>query len=90
MRNAARSNVKYTAMLPEHQIRELKRLADMKIIPSVNSGIRTAVEQFVSQTKKEQYEELMAQAASDKRFMKRTLEAQDEFEDLDCEVGGQW
>lgn len=83
-------NIKYTAVLPSDYVKELKELASEKIIPSVNFGIRLAIENYISERKKELYQKQMKEAAKDEGFMKRTLETQDAFINVDNEVGGQW
>jgi len=83
-------NIKYTAVLPSDYVNELKELASKKIIPSVNFGIRLAIENYISQSKKESYQKQMNAAAKDEGFMKRTLETGDAFKNVDNEVGGQW
>ena len=40
-------NIKYTTLLPQVCIDELRRMADKKEIPSVNQGIRAAVADFL-------------------------------------------
>ncbi len=83
-------NIKYTAVLPIDYVNELKELASKKIIPSVNFGIRLAIENYISQSKKELYQKQMTEAAKDEGFMKRTLETDEAFKNVDNEVGGQW
>ena len=83
-------NIKYTAVLPNEYVLELKELAAKKFIPSVNFGIRLAVENFISESKSELYQKQMEAAAKDKQFIKRTLETQEAYANADSEVGGQW
>jgi predicted DNA-binding protein len=84
------TSIKYTAVLPNEYVTELKELASKKIIPSVNYGIRKAVEKYLEQAKKEIYAQNMAEAAKDEDFLKRTLDCQKDFINADCEVGGEW
>jgi hypothetical protein len=83
-------NIKYTAVLPNEYVLELKELTAIKFIPSVNFGIRLAVENFITESKSELYQKQMEAAAKDKNFIKRTLETQEAFAHVDNEVGGQW
>jgi hypothetical protein len=69
---------------------ELKLLAEKKIIPSVNQGIRLAVEDFVLSHKQRAYESAMKEAAADKDFMRRTLETQEAFSAVDSEGQEPW
>jgi len=84
------TNIRYTAMLPEKDVLILKELVASKVIPSVNSGIRDAIETYIDACKREQYALRMREAAQDKDFMKRTMDAQNAFRDVDSEVGGEW
>jgi len=83
-------SVKYTAVLPNEYVNELRELTAKKIIPSVNYGIKKAVGKYLEQEKKEMYRKSMEEAANDPDFMKRTLDAQKDFTFVDCEVGGEW
>ena len=69
--------------IPSEYLGELQELAEKKIIPSVNYGIKRAVEKYLEQIKKEMYEKSMAEAAKDENFIKRTLEAQKDFSAAD-------
>ncbi|GHV51668.1 hypothetical protein FACS1894216_06260 [Synergistales bacterium] len=83
-------SVKYTTVLPRYYVGELKAMAKKKIIPSVNQGIRSAVENFVSEHKARMYEMEMKEAANDKAFMKRTADAQEMFSVSDRENDVEW
>ncbi|MEI6579764.1 MAG: hypothetical protein WCN92_09930 [Eubacteriales bacterium] len=83
-------NIKYTAVLPDVYIAELKELVATKFIPSVDFGIRLAVKNFITASKSELYQKQMEAAARDKSFIKRTLETQEAFANVDNEVSGQW
>ena len=84
------TSIKYTAVLPNEYILELKELAAKKVIPSVNYGIKRAVETYLEQSKKEKYAQSMREAAKDEEFLKRTLNAQEDFKFIDCEDIGEW
>ena len=77
-------------MLPAKYVAELKELASKKVIPSVNFGIRYAIEHYIAECKREQYILQMTEAVKDKGFMERTLNKQDVFKNADGEVGSQW
>jgi len=83
-------NIEYTAVLPDEYVTELKKLASKKFIPSVNYGIKRAVEKYLEQVKKEVYSDVMEEADKDAAFLKRTLDTQKDFTVIDCEVGGEW
>ncbi|MDR1065418.1 MAG: hypothetical protein LBL25_03520 [Oscillospiraceae bacterium] len=88
--NTRETSVKYTAVLPAVCLAELKILAEEKAIASVSHGIRLAVESFVSDYKRRAYEEDMREAASDKDFLKRTLDTQAAFSTADAEGETEW
>ncbi len=83
-------NVRYTATLPAFYIDELKELANLKQIPSVNFGIRQAIDGYLKQMKKAEYDAKMKEAAKDAAFLKRTFQCADDFSDSDSEVLGEW
>lgn len=84
------SNIRYTTVLPATYIRELKELSQEYVIPSVNQGIRDAVEAYLSAQKTLRYEMQMQMAAKDKVFMERLLSAQEDFRAVDEEGMSTW
>ena len=84
------TSTKYTAVLPNEYIAELKELAAKKIIPSVNYGIKSAVAKYLEQAKREKYENNMREASQDEAYLKRTFSTQKDFTAVDCEVSGEW
>jgi len=88
--NFISTQVKYTAMLSQDSIKELKALAEKKIIPSVSHGIRFAVEDFVALQKRREYAELMCEAAKDNEFIKRTIDMQEDFAAIDYAGDEKW
>ena len=81
---------RFTATLPVCVIDELKALAKSNQIPSVNFAIRQAVEDYLAQAKKKQYDVMMKEAANDKAFMRRTAKCDEDFVFADSEVQGEW
>ncbi|MDR1915514.1 MAG: hypothetical protein LBQ58_02945, partial [Synergistaceae bacterium] len=77
-------------VLPRHYVDELKAMAEKRIIPSVNQGIRSAVEIFVSDHKRRVYEMEMKEAACDEAFINRTIETQEIFSISDAENDIKW
>lgn len=71
--------VRFTATLPSVYIDELKQLTKDRQIPSVNFAIRQAVDEYLKQSKKREYDELMKAAANDKAFMERTAKCAEDF-----------
>ena len=90
MLNAREASVKYTAVLPKECLDELKAMTEKKVIPSVSQGIRLAVEDFVTVHRQRTYEDAMREAAADQSFIKRTLDAQEEFAAVDAEGDEIW
>ena len=84
------ASVKYTTVLPREYVNELKKLAEKKVIPSVNQGIRLAVDGFIAQHKQLEYKLAMQEAAADKAFIKRTLDTQEAFVFSDAEGSDSW
>lgn len=82
--------IKYTAVLPASQVQSLKEMASRKEIPSVNYGIRQALEQYLENEKRARYEREMQMAAQDNEFMTRTMGAQAAFAELDEEEMREW
>ena len=84
------ANVKYTTVLPAECVAVLKQLVSDKVIMSVNHGIRCAVEQFISQKRKELYYLQMQEASKDKDFVERTMSSQNDFEAVDSVEVAEW
>lgn len=82
--------VRFTATLPSVYIDELKLLAKQQQIPSVNFAVRQAIDDYLKQVKKREYDEMMKEAANDKDFMERTMRCADDFSFTDSEVHGEW
>ena len=88
--NVNSSTSRVTATLPTEQVKMLKRLSLEHRIPSVNFAIRQAVDEYLKQLKKSQYETLMAEAANDDDFIQRTMSCAEDFAYVDSEVAGEW
>lgn len=89
MLNTAKT-VRFTATLPSIYIDELKQLAKEQQIPSVNFAIRQALDEYLKQAKKREYDEMMKAAANDKAFVERTMKCAEDFSFSDSEVLGEW
>lgn len=89
MLNSAKT-VRFTATLPSAYVDELKQLAKEQQIPSVNFAIRQALDEYLKQVKKREYDEMMKAAANDKAFMERTMKCAEDFSFSDSEVLGEW
>ena len=84
------ANVKYTAILPQDCLNELRSMTERNLIPSVNQGIRAAVEDFVKAYKLREYQHGIREAANDEVFIRRTMDTQSAFEFVDAEGAAQW
>ncbi len=88
--NVNSSTSRVTATLPTEQVKMLKQLSLEHRIPSVNFAIRQAVDEYLKQLKKSQYETLMAEAANDDDFIQRSMSCAEDFAYVDSEVAGEW
>lgn len=71
--------VRYTASLLAEYIDELKLFAEEHAIPSVNFGIKAALDNYLKRMKQTKYEAQMHEAASDKDFITRICMCDDDF-----------
>ncbi len=72
-----------TFNLPPELIERYKALADKKIIPSVNAGVREAMEQYSQKIEKEIFKKEMEAAGKDPLFLEDLHESMGYFEALD-------
>jgi len=82
------NGVKYTVVLPESDIQQLKELASKNKIASVNAGVREAVEAYIVQQKKEMYKKDLQEANEDPEFIQRNEDIQGAFKHSDDETKG--
>jgi hypothetical protein len=80
-----RETVRYTATLPLTYVDELKKMAEEKVIPSVNFAINEALEEYMKNLKASRYESLMKEAGRDKVFLARTKSCTVDFEAVDAQ-----
>lgn len=83
---AIKDGIKYTVVIPESDVAQLKELTDKNIISSVNAGVREAVEDYITRIKKETYKKELQEAVKDPEFIKRTDENMKAFKNLDQET----
>lgn len=81
---------RFTTTLPTSFIEELKILVKSHQIPSVNFGIRQAIDDYLVQARKSQYAEMMKEASKDEAFISRTAKCSNDFVFADNEVQGEW
>lgn len=80
------NSIKYTVVLPESSINELKELAADKKIQSVNAGVREAVEEYIVKIKNENYRNMLKEAVKDPEFLKRNADIMKSFSYADQEA----
>jgi hypothetical protein len=85
-----KEKIKYTVSIPTWYVSELKELASLEVIQSVNQGFQLAIELFINEKKKSIYLKKMQEAGIDKEFLKRTNNANNDFEDIDQEIEKSW
>ncbi|WP_312700875.1 hypothetical protein [Sedimentibacter sp.] len=85
-----KKTVRYTATLTEETFEELKFLVKEKQVPSINYAIKKAIDDYLEQTKKLEYDKLMSEAGKDKDFLMRTIQCSEDFNEIDNEVAGEW
>ena len=88
--NYSEASIKYTTVIPQTYIDELKKLTEKKRISSVSQGIRLAIEDFVTIQKRLDYVNSISEAAKDDAFIKRTLDTQNDFAFVDEEGEDTW
>jgi hypothetical protein len=77
--------VRYTAVLPLAHVSELKKMVREEQIPSVNKGIRMAIEDFIKAQNKLIYQQKMQEAANDSDYLNRLAETETDFALVDDE-----
>jgi len=82
------NGVKYTVVLPERDIRDLKEFTQKKMVNSVNAAVREAVDQYIVNLKKEVYKKEMLEAVNDPEFIQRNTSVEDDFQYADKETEG--
>jgi len=85
-----KNKIKYTVQIPIWYVSELKELASLKVIQSVNNGFQIALESFIKETKKSIYLKNMQDAGKDKKFLERTKIVNDEFEKNEDDLDKSW
>jgi Arc/MetJ-type ribon-helix-helix transcriptional regulator len=77
---------KVTFAFPDSLLQRLRTLADQKRIASVNSVVREAVEEYVTNLERENFRQAMAEAARDPEFIRDLLETDEAFRHADAET----
>lgn len=83
-RTKSNDNVKkYTVVLPESSINELKELSEKNIIDSISAGVREAVAEYIVKVKRDIYRKELKEAVKDPEFIKRNNEVIESFKYVD-------
>jgi len=75
--------IKSTIYINKSNKNELERLVSLNYLDSITEGINKAIEEYIKNVKKELYLKEMQEAGKDKDYLKRTLESQNDFNDVD-------
>jgi metal-responsive CopG/Arc/MetJ family transcriptional regulator len=76
-----------TFSLPTELVEKLKEYAKEQYIPSLNAGVREALEEYAVKIGREKLRNEMLQASKDKLFLEDIKESMKAFEASDREVG---
>ncbi|MBM4147390.1 MAG: hypothetical protein FJ240_14145 [Nitrospira sp.] len=77
-----------TFSLPVDLLERLKEFAKNRDIPSLNAGVREALEEYSRKVEKEKLGKQMAEASNDPLFMKDLEDSMKSFEHSDAEIAG--
>ena len=78
----------YTFSLPVEAVNRMKEYANEKYIPSVNAGVREAIEEYTRKLEKEKLRNELYKASRDPLFLKDIEECANDLETLDTEAEG--
>lgn len=83
-------SVKSTINISTQLREELNKYVALKMVPSFSSGVNSALELYLKDLRRSEYERMMAAAALDKDFLKRTKECHEEMSRYESGVAGEW
>ena len=84
------TNVKNaTFSLPVTLLEKIKDYAKNQDIPSLNAGVREALEEYSKKIERKKLRKQMKEASQDPLFMKDLEDSMKAFESSDAEIGGQ-
>jgi hypothetical protein len=75
-----------TFSLPTEIVDKFKEYAKSKYIPSLNAGVKEALEEFVKKIEKEKLKRDMTDAANDPQFMQDLEDSMNDFKFSDNET----
>ena len=77
----------YTFSLPIEIVDRMREYANEKYIPSVNAGVRKAIEEYTRKLEKEKLNKELRKASKDPLFLRDIDECTNDFDALDAETG---
>ncbi|HIE13166.1 MAG TPA: hypothetical protein EYP63_07055 [Desulfotomaculum sp.] len=77
---------KVTFYLPVDLLQKLRRFTGGNPIPSLNAGVREALEKYVAELEQKEFQQAMAAAAKDPAFLRDTEEITNAFSEADRET----
>jgi len=83
-------SVKSTINIPVGLKKELNRYVALKIVPSFSGGVSAAIESYLKELRRLEYDKQMAEAAGDVEFMRRTSECHEEMCKYESGAPGEW
>lgn len=78
----------YTFALPTEVVEKLREYARNEDIPSLNAGVREAIEEYTVKIERERFRREMQEAAADEIFLADVKEAGRDFAAIDAEAAG--
>lgn len=75
-----------TFSLPTEIVEKFKEYAKNNYIPSLNAGVKEALEEYVKRVEKEKLRQEMLEASKDPQFMKDLEDSMKDFEASDTET----
>ena len=82
--------VKSTINISAQLKNDLAGYVDKGVIASFSNGVNTAIELYLKELRRQEYDAALAKAGKDKAFLARTLECQNELDKYDGGLVGEW
>jgi metal-responsive CopG/Arc/MetJ family transcriptional regulator len=82
--------VKSTINISEHLRKELDKYIALKVVPTFSYAVNTAIENYLFELRKAEYDRGIEEAAKDPAFVERMSKCQSDFAFVDSEVLGEW
>ena len=82
--------VKSTVNIPVKLKEELNKYVKLNMVPSFSSGVNMAIEAYLKELRRIDYDRQMAVAANDRDFIERTMDCQNAMSDRESGAPGEW